>query len=296
MRNLSYVLLLVVLTSCSPLSLIPDSTPLPTQESASTPNLTPGYRPSDDIILTDTHEVVNKMEALCCEDGWWKHLSEAEYKSDEARKNGKDFDAGAFFLESLDTAGERFDANKYFTVLTHLATEDGYVLDYVYFAPGGADGAPYLYARPESEPPFAHYSAYQKTGAENYLSHVQVDGTAEGYYELVVLNIMGEQFYLSQHFLYDDWDVVSSREMVEAIIERLNEQYRPLSEEQVEAALQLDVTPKVIFDEDKVRVQVLVFTKWGGFYERVYRIDRKFPHQMIEDETQLIPYNCGVVF
>ena len=45
---------------------------------------------------------------------------------------------------------ERFDINRYFTVLTHLVLEDGYVLDYVYFAPGG-DGAPYLYARREGE-------------------------------------------------------------------------------------------------------------------------------------------------
>ena len=86
--------------------------------------------------------MVNKMEALCCEDGWWKHLSEAQYKSDETRRNGEEFDTGAAYLESLEAAGERFDANEYFTVLTHLALEDGYVLDYVYCAPGGGMGRP----------------------------------------------------------------------------------------------------------------------------------------------------------
>ena len=266
-------MLLVMLIACSPLSLIPGSTPLP-----------------------DTQDVVNKMRALCCEDGWWKHLSEAEYKSHEARRSGEEFDTGAFFLESLETAGERFDANEYFTVLTHLAPEDGYVLDYVYFAPGGGDGAPYLYARREGEPAFANYSAYQSAGVENYLSHIQVDGTAEGYYELSVLSIMGGQFYLAWHFEYNDWEVVSSRERLEEIIDWLNENYRPLTEEQVDAALQLDVTPRVKFKGDKVRVQILVFTKWGGFYERVYTIDRNFPHQMIDDEIELIPYNCGKMF
>jgi len=270
MRNLKIVLiLLVMLIACSPLSLTPGSTPLP-----------------------DTQDVVNKMRALCCEDGWWKHLSEAEYKSDEARRSGEEFDTGAFFLESLEAAGERFDTNEYFTVLTHLAPEDGYVLDYVYFAPGGGDGAPYLYARREGEPAFANYSAYKTAGVENYLSHIQVDGTAEGYYELALLSVMGGQFYLSQVFTYNDWVVVSSRERLDEIIKLINEEYTPLTEEQVEAALQLDVTPRVKIGGGKVRVRILVFTKWGGFYERVYTIDRDFPHQMIDKEIELVPYNC----
>jgi hypothetical protein len=289
------MMLLVMLIACRPLSLISGSTPLLTQEPTSTPVLTPAPRLSDGIMLTDTQEVVNKMKALCCEDGWWEHLSDAENKYYEAKSNGEEFDTGAAFLENLEAAGERFDANEYFTVLTHLALEDGYVLDYVYFAPGG-DGAPYLYARREDEPTFANYSEYEKAGVESYLSHIQADGTAEGYYELAVLSIMGGQFYLSWHFEYNDWEVVSSRERLEATIEWLNEKYAPLTEEQVEAAMQLDVTPRVKFEGDKVRVQILVFTKWGGFYERVYTIDRNFPHQMIDDEIELIPYNCGVVF
>jgi len=296
MRSFWIVLmLLVMLIGCSPLSLIPGSTPLPTQEPSSTPILTPAPRLSDGIMQTDTQEVVNKMRALCCEDGWWDHLFDAEYKYGDAKSNGEEFDIGAAFLESLEAAGGRFDANEYFMVLTHLAPKDGYVLDYVYFAPGG-DGLPKVYARREGEPTFASYSEYEKAGVENYLSHIQVDGTAEGYYELSVLSIMGGQFYLSWHAEYDDWEVVSSRERLEAIIEWLNEKYRPLTEEQVEAALQLDVTPRVKFEGDKVRVRILVFTKWGGFYERIFTIDRNFPHQMIDDDIQLIPYNCGIVF
>jgi len=216
-------------------------------------------------------------------------------KYGDVKSTGEEFDIGAEFLESLETAGERFDANEYFTVLTHLALEDGYVLDYVYFAPGG-DGLPRLYAKGKDEPTFANYSEYEEARVENYLRHIQVDGTAEGYYELAVLSIMGEQFYLSWHAEYNDWEVVSSRERLAAIIEWVNEKYPPLTEEQVESALQLDVTPRVKFEGDKVRVRILVFTKWGGFYERIYTIDRNFPHHMIDDDIQLIPYNCGIVF
>ena len=128
------------------------------------------------------------------------------------------------------------------------------------------------------------------------MHYLQVDGTAEGYYELALLSVMGGQFYLAWHFQYNDWEVVSSRERLEAIIEWLNEKYRPLTEEQVEAVLQLDATPRVKFERNKVRVRVLVFTKWGGFYERVYTIERNFPHQVIDYEIELIPYNCGKMF
>jgi len=276
MRRFRIVLpLLAMLIACGPLSLMPGST--------------------DDIMLTDTQDVVNKLRTLCCEDGWWKRLSEAEYKAREAKRNGDELDAGAVFLESLEATGERFDVNEYFTVLTHLSLEDGYVLDYVYFAPGGGDGAPYLYVRPEGEPAFANYSEYEKAGAENYLNHIQVDGTAEGYYELALLSIMGGQFYLAWHFAYNDWEVVSSRERLDEIIKLINDEYTPLTEEQVEAALQLDVTPRVKFRGDKVRVWLLVFTKRGGFYERIYTIDRDFPHQMIDKEIELVPYNSGDV-
>ena len=298
-RYWNVLMLLVILIGCSPLSLIPAETPLPTLETTSslTPTLTPTpvVNLDDSIVLTDPQTVVIKMRSLCCEDGWWNYVVEAENKYDEAKRNGEEFDTGAAFLESLEVAGVKFDANEYFKVLTHLAPEDGYVLDYVYYAPGGF-GAPYLYARREGESKIENYSEYKEDGFEKYLDHIKVDGSAQGYYELAVLDIIGVQFYLYWHAGYYDWEVVSSRERLEEIIESLNERYHPLTEEQVESIMQLDVTPRVKFKGNKVRVRVLVFTKWGGFFERVYTIDRKFPHHMIDKEIQLIPYNCGVVF
>jgi hypothetical protein len=249
----------------------------------------------DGIKMADTQQVVDRMRALCCEDGWWDHLSAAEHQYNQANSNGEQFDTGAAFLESLEAAGERFDPNEYFTVLGHLAPEHGRVLDYVYFAPGG-DGLPKVYARQEGERPFATYSEYKNAEVEEYLSFIQVDGTAEGFFELALLSIMGEQFYLSWHAEYNDWEVVSSQERLEAIIEWLNEEYHPLTEEQVEDIKRLEVAPRVEFEADKVRVRTLVFTKWGGFYERIFTIDRDFPHQVIEEDIELVPYNCGVMF
>jgi hypothetical protein len=272
------LMLMILIVACSPLSLMPGSTPLQTLEPVS------------------AQDVVNKMAGLCCEDDWWIILSEAESKAYEARRNGEELDSGVAFLEILDAAGDKFDINEYFQALSHLTLEDGYVLDYVYFAPGGGDGAPYLYAIQKNEPKFENYSEYENAGVDNYLSHILVDGTAEGFYELAVLSVMGEQFYLGWHFAYNDWEVVSSHEKVDAIIELMKERKSPLTDEQVEAVSKLDVAPRVKFEGDKVRVWILLFTKYGGFYERKFTIKRDFPHLMNEEDNQLVPYISGDVY
>jgi hypothetical protein len=296
MRHLRLVMiLLLLLTGCRLLSPGVDLTPQPTQAPTPTPMPAPATRSSEDILLTETQVVVDKMRVLCCAEGWTEQLNAAYSKSIEAKRNGEEIDAGALFIESLEARGERFDVNQYFDVLTHLSPEQGYVLDYVYFAPGG-DGFPYIYARRASDPALADYSAYKEASPENYLDHIQVDGTPEGYFELAALSIMSHQFYLFWHANYNDKEVVSSQERLEEFIALLNEKYRPLTEEQEADILQLDVTPRVNFVGDKVRVRMLVFTKWGGFFEREFTIDRDFPHRMSDNDIELVPYNCGIMF
>ena len=97
MRRFKFVLLLLLLLASSPVFLTLSSTPLPTSQLISTPILTSEPRLSDGIVLTDSQAVVDKIRVLCCENGWWDHLSEAEHKYREAKSNGEGFDTGAFF-------------------------------------------------------------------------------------------------------------------------------------------------------------------------------------------------------
>ncbi len=108
-------------------------------------------------------------------------------------------------VENAQRDGSEFDPNLYFTVLTHLSMSPGYVLDYVYHY-DGMGGRPVLYARPEG---LALYRSYEEFAASSleadaYLKAVVVDGTPESYFELVVLSIMGGQFYLDWHANYND--------------------------------------------------------------------------------------------
>lgn len=193
--------------------------------------------------------------------------------------------------------GTEFDVNEYFTVLTHLSMEEGYVLDYVYYL-GKDSGIPIVYARQEGEARYSTPAEYEEAVGEDelrasrYLEHVRGDGTAEGYFELVVLSIMANQFYLYRHALQNDKTVVCDRETVEAVIEGLP--YKPMSAEAKRAALGLDFEPRVEFEDEVVWVRVVTFTKWGGFFQEEYTISRSFPHLILEhEEEQLVPYNCG---
>ena len=286
--------LLVLLVACSQPSPQPYATVPEPQQPDTTPILPTAEDLSGTVILDGAQRVVDDLKSLCCEEGWMEHLSRAENEAYEEREGREEFDAGAAFLESLEASGERFDASQIFTVLTHLKPEDGYLLDYVYFAPGGF-GAPYFYARREGEPPLADYAALESIGFEDYLGHIQLDSTAESYFEFAVLTIMGHQFYLSWHATYDDWQVVASQERLGEIIDQLNEDSPALTEEQQEAIFGLNTHPEVTIKRNTVQVELLVFSRWSGFFKRIYTIDRDFPHRMKEKEIELVPISSGAV-
>ena len=202
--------------------------------------------------------------------------------------------------ENAVKVGTEFDANSYFSVLDRLTMEPGYVLDYVYLFQS-IGGRPVLYARPESQPPFAAYedlAAALPDPQGAYLRHVQIDTTPEGYLQFVVLAIMGEQFYLYWHAFYNDTTPVCSRQAVERVLDTLDGSFGwAMLEEDKERARALDVEPWVFIGDEVVTVRLVTFSLWGGFSETIYTIARSFPHQIIDVQSStLVEYDCGVVF
>jgi hypothetical protein len=208
--------------------------------------------------------------------------------------------------------GEEFDANEVFAVLSHLSMEPGYELDYVYCY-DGLSGWPVFYARPQDQAAYRTCSALfaeaDSDGGEGgeaaadpwraYLNRVQVDGTPEGFFELAVLDVMGGQFYLYWHAGYNDDQVLCDQAALEGIVAEFDEggQYLPFTTEQRKAALALNVQPRIEFGTDTVTVRVVTFSKWGGFEERVYTVERAVPNRILgEERTTLVDYMCGTMF
>jgi hypothetical protein len=204
-------------------------------------------------------------------------------------------------VENAEKRGDEFDVNAFFTVLDRLSLEPGYVLDYVYCF-DGFGGYPMLYVRPESATPYRTCSEYlnalHAAGSDDrydYLNDIHVDGTAEGFFQLVVLRTMGNQFYLHWHAGYNDALIVCNRMALEDLL--TVGQGSRVPEEVADQARELDLTPVVEMGEDTVTVRVVIFTNWGGFIRLNYTIRRDFPHEFVDfSEATLVPYDCGIQF
>lgn len=221
-----------------------------------------------------------------------------------------------------ETKEDMFDINEYFTVLTHIFMEPGWVLDYVTMVEPGieyiGDNRPILYVRQEDQAPFENYdefmAAMDSNGEDNpfVLLHVlmyggaipdnkiRCDGTEESFIEYIMFQIMGGQFYLGWHANYDDAAVICDESGLEAILEKGDDTLgdpEPLPEEVQRKARYLKIEPVVTFYDDIVTVEVTVFTKWGGFFRSTYTINREYPHMIIDANNNLIiEYDCGVMF
>lgn len=217
-------------------------------------------------------------------------------------------------MASLIQSEDDFDVNSYFTVLNHLSVEPGYVLDYVYLS-DHLGGKPIIYARPEDQPAYTSYAEYVEAiggteqrsyeyleSAADYLEHIEIDDTTDGYFQFVVLLVMGDQFDLSWHGAYNDTKIVCDHNGLESALEEADAFVSAFDDEVPadvrRAAGKINFEPRVEFlDETSASVRFVTFTKWGGFAEVKYTISREFPHTVTDWEVKtLVEYNCGVMF
>ena len=271
-----YRILTVIIISLMGLSLITGCNPKPesTETSVTTTTLTQTPTPTKEAAWYQG--VVDGLKALDYGE-FPEHL-----RKDNGSKNGTEF-----------------NINEYFKVLTGLSMEEGYMLDWVYDY-NGSGGQPIIYVRAESQKPYANYEEYamdEQGGA--FEEKIKINGTEEGFFEYVVLQVIGGQFYLFWHANYNDWKIVCDPAEIEAIIkERASPDFgRAAEPDFAEKAKKLDCKPVIEFKDDTATVSVLVFTKWGGFKRLTYTIKREYPHTIIDIQTKtLVEYNCGVMF
>lgn len=203
-------------------------------------------------------------------------------------------------LETGIKQGDEFDVNVYFDALTHISIQEGYALDYVYQV-DGLGAYPLLYARPVDEPAYVSTNDLPADFEwTDYHSHIAIDTTEQGYFEFVAMTIMARQFYLDWHANYNDTEIVCNPDDVDAIIEDINDGNFGIafdgSQERQARALE-NIESLVKLTDDSALVEVIVFTKWGGFYRWTYTISRSLPHKIIDVQTEnLVEYDCGIMF
>lgn len=196
--------------------------------------------------------------------------------------------------------GDEFDANQYFDVLTHISMREGYTLDYLY-QNDGLGGYPLLYPRPVDQGPYASITDIpENTELPDFREHMNVEDVEQGYFEYVVMDIMADQFYLFWHANYNDTQIVCNRQDVNDIIASVSSGdfgYKMNLVQRTKARAMRNIEPAVNLAGDTATVQVITFTKWGGFYRSSYSISPSFPHRIINVQHEnLVPYDCGVMF
>lgn len=198
--------------------------------------------------------------------------------------------------------GTEFDVNQYFKVLTHLQMKPGYVLDYVYHY-DGMGGLPKLYARPSDQSPFktevdlndALLKAAIQGKNASYYTYLEVEDSAEGYFEYVVFNIMAAQFYLYWHAGYNDTQIVCDTHALEALLNQTRIGVAVPKSTSLQARL-LELEPEITLHTETAVVKIITFSNWKGFVEETWTINRHSPHSTNTESKVLIPYNCGIMF
>jgi hypothetical protein len=201
-------------------------------------------------------------------------------------------------LETGIKQGGEFNANDYFKVLTRISMQEGYSLDYVYQV-DGLGAYPILYALPDGQTPFASMTDVPENAKLEFTNHLKVEDAEQGYFERVVMQIMARQFYLDWHANYNDAQIVCGKDAANQIVEITNSQsfgYKFDRGQQAQVRALTNIEPAVTLTQDSATVEVVIFTKWGGFFRQTYTISRAFPHTIEMKEANLVEYDCGIMF
>jgi len=206
--------------------------------------------------------------------------------------------------------GDEFDVRTALEVLDHLSMAAGYQLAYVYkYDPMGS--YPVLYAHLEENIPFTSLKEYLSARPEcfqssekpshcSFMQLIETDCSEIGYLQFILFQDMGRQFYLDWHANYNDRTLIATEKALDQIINQLSDTEFGLSidDQQKDRIKNLvHPAPEVTIGTEFVTLRVVFFTKWGGFYEAQYELNKDFPHTIQDSKFRnLFAYDCGIMF
>lgn len=188
--------------------------------------------------------------------------------------------------------GDEFNLMQVFEFLDHISISPGYQINYSYFYQPSFSGYPILYA---CKSPFFGNPEESTNCQKGGLGYVIADGSELGYLQWLLLLEMGDQFYIYWHEDYfKDKLFVSTEEALTNILLEIEESFN--DQQKAQAGL-IDPEPRFLIDEETIKIRVVWFTKFGGFYETYYQINKDQPHTTNVLETNLLlEYDCGIMY
>jgi len=214
-------------------------------------------------------ETANDSEAVV-------NLEEAQTVTDSLRKTLAVKIPEHLINPNLAKNGEKFSLAEVFKVLKRLSMQQGWQADYDYYF-NELDGYPVVYAR----------NTNGRHG--KLLQHVKSDNTADGYFQLALLALMHDKFYLWWHAGYNKvTPIVAAGDM------------KTLPNEVVTKVKPLDLVPTVAKKPDgEVVVSICVFSEWDGVSKVPIHMKATFPHNPrpeMDGAEVLAPYDSGICY
>ncbi len=200
-----------------------------------------------------------------------------------------------------ESVRNKFDVNKYFTVLSKLRPDSGHVLDWVYFN-RRIGGLPVLYAREINACPFMSFDKYAFLSTNSlpievsstsqiwehirfgYIEKLRVEDSPNGYFQLIILRLLGDRFHLFWHEYYNETFLVCSRSAWESLLQKEKKRgnpYKPPPLDFITAAHKLDFMPKVHMKSEQVEVNVITYQPFAGINQHSFTISRQYPHRIV---------------
>jgi len=174
---------------------------------------------------------------------------------------------------------DKFNANEYFNILTHIKPPTGSVLDFVYY---NNTGHPILYFREYDEPLNTTYSEFKSRYGDAYKDHseareiadlLEVDGSNESYIELILFREYAGKFHQPNR----DWcgtPYVRAQLKRKNMIEKCLKQNEKLPSEEPVFVVERN-------DADTVLVSKTEFSAYSfEYYRSTYQISKGIPHRI----------------
>jgi hypothetical protein len=189
------------------------------------------------------------------------------------------------------------NVNDYFSILKNISMEKGWKLDFIYWF-DGLGSYPVIFAKKEGAA-IDFLEKYKKDYhlRSEYLNHIKIDGTRDGFLQFVILSMIGSQFALGWHANYHDAIITCTKEAIERVLKKRNDNFYRFDDNFMKNARKINPTPSVTFNGDQAVVRIVHYTSWGGLIELTYSVTKSFPHKIIKTERKvLVPFECGINF
>lgn len=213
------------------------------------------------------------------------------------------------------------DPQKLLALLPRLSMQSGYCLDFV-AKHGGHAFHPVFYARRIEAKSFDSFDSITNSHTGKVVESkyefrwalhnkrvlpvysgmfceemILADGSEEGFFQLTVLWLLGDQFLKRWHDYYHDDLIICAKAGLDGLFADVDSGRDPhwrIESGIRQKAYALDLKPSVQMDKKKATVEVVVFTKWGGFSRRSFVFQRTAPHRLLDGVSkELVRYDCG---